>query len=133
VREDKICISNMKLTPDLSQEIGEAQRKDDDFQTFKSKMLEEENFGFKDGENGMLYISDRVCMLNNGDLKKQILGEAHKSRYAIHPGEVKMYQNLKKVYWWPGVKKDVVQYISTCLTYQKAKVGHKKPAGLLQP
>jgi hypothetical protein len=44
-----------------------------------------------------------------------------------------MYQDLKKVYWWLGMKKDMVQNASTCLTCQKFKAKHKKPAELLQP
>jgi hypothetical protein len=72
-------------------------------------------------------------VLDVGHLRKQILDEAHKSRYSIHPGEVKMYKDLNRRYWWVGMKSDVIGYVSTCLTCQKVKAKHKKVAGLLQP
>jgi hypothetical protein len=46
-----------------------------------------------------MYFRKKICMSNAEALRKQILEEAHKSRYSIHPGEVKMYKDLKKVYW----------------------------------
>jgi hypothetical protein len=60
-------------------------------------------------------------------LRRQILDEAHKSRFSFHPGEVKMYRELKRKYWWAGMKKDVINYVSVYLTYQKVKEAeHKK-------
>jgi hypothetical protein len=44
-----------------------------------------------------------------------------------------MYQDLRRVYWWPGMEKDVTNYVSTCLTCQKIKLMHQKTSGLLQP
>ena len=44
-----------------------------------------------------------------------------------------MYQDLKKVFWWFGLKRDVAQFVYAYLTCQKSKVEHQRPAGLLQP
>ncbi|GJU92226.1 putative reverse transcriptase domain-containing protein [Tanacetum coccineum] len=60
------------------------------------------------------------------------MDEAHTSRYSIHPGADKMYHDLRDFYWWPGMKRDVVEYVSKCLTCSKIKVKHQKPSGLLQ-
>jgi len=60
------------------------------------------------------------------------MDEAHKSRYSIHPGSDKMYQDLKILYWWPNMKADIASYVSTCLTCAKVKVEYQKPSGLLQ-
>jgi CxxC motif-containing protein (DUF1111 family) len=98
VQEGRICVSNLKLAPDLRQEIGEVQKNDEDFQVGKSKMLGKEDSNFKEIKDGTLYFRDRLCVPSTRDLRKQILDEARKSRYAIHPREVKMYQDLKKVY-----------------------------------
>ena len=65
-------------------------------------------------------------------MRKLILDEGHKSSLSIHPGATKMYQDLKIHFWWPGMKKQVAEYVSTCLNCQKAKVEHQKPAGKLQ-
>nr|GEU71996.1 putative reverse transcriptase domain-containing protein [Tanacetum cinerariifolium] len=55
----------------------------------------------------------------------------HKSKYSIHPGSNKMYQDLKKLYWWPNMKTDIATYVSKCLTCAKVKAEHQRPLGLL--
>ena len=66
------------------------------------------------------------------ELKQKILDEGHKSKYTLHLGVIKMYQNLKSQFWWPGMKKDITQYVAKCLTCQKVKIEHQRPAGLFQ-
>ncbi|GJT28225.1 putative reverse transcriptase domain-containing protein [Tanacetum coccineum] len=60
------------------------------------------------------------------------MDEAHKSKYSIHPGADKMYYDLRDRYWWPGMKKDIAEYVSKCLTCLKVKAEHQRPSGLLQ-
>ncbi|GKF74621.1 putative reverse transcriptase domain-containing protein, partial [Tanacetum coccineum] len=60
------------------------------------------------------------------------MDEAHTSRYSVHPGADKMYYDLRDLYWWPGMKRDIVEYVSRCLTCSKIKAEHQKPLGLLQ-
>ena len=62
-----------------------------------------------------------------------ILEEGHRSKLSIHPGATKMYQDLKRIFWWPGMKKQIVEFVYACLTCQKSKIEHQKPAGKLQP
>nr|GEU85404.1 putative reverse transcriptase domain, ribonuclease H-like domain, aspartic peptidase domain protein [Tanacetum cinerariifolium] len=59
------------------------------------------------------------------------LPESHKSKYSVHPGSDKMYQDMKLLYWWPNIKADIAIYVSKCLTCLKVKVEHQKPSGLL--
>jgi hypothetical protein len=99
VQEDRIYMSNLRMIPDLKQEISTAQNQDNDFQEFKKKMLNKGSADFRDGDHGVLYFRERICVPNVGSLRKQILEEAHRSRYSIHPSEVKMYRDLKKAYW----------------------------------
>ncbi|GJV78725.1 putative reverse transcriptase domain-containing protein [Tanacetum coccineum] len=65
-----------------------------------------------------------------GDLRTVIMHESHKSKYSIHPGSDKMYQDMKKLYWWPNMKADIATYVSKCLTCAKVKAT-SKPSGLL--
>ncbi|GKE81422.1 putative reverse transcriptase domain-containing protein, partial [Tanacetum coccineum] len=58
--------------------------------------------------------------------------ESHKSKYSIHPGSDKMYQDLKLLYWWPNMKADIATYVSKCLTCAKIKAEHQKLSRLLQ-
>ncbi|MCI41381.1 CCHC-type integrase, partial [Trifolium medium] len=75
----------------------------------------------------------RVCVPDVPELKKMILEEGHRSGLSIHPGVTKMYQDLKKLFWWPGMKKQIVEFVYACLVCQKSKIEHQKPTGLLQP
>ncbi|GJX70210.1 putative reverse transcriptase domain-containing protein [Tanacetum coccineum] len=65
-----------------------------------------------------------------GDLRALIMHESHKSKYSIHPGSDKMYQDLKKLYWWPNMKAEITIYVSKCLTCAKVKIEYQKPSGL---
>nr|GEY46306.1 putative reverse transcriptase domain-containing protein [Tanacetum cinerariifolium] len=67
-----------------------------------------------------------------GGLRDLIIQESHKSKYSIHPGSYKMYQDLKQLYWWTNKKADIATYVSKCLTCAKVKAEHQKPSGLLQ-
>nr|GEU51320.1 putative reverse transcriptase domain-containing protein [Tanacetum cinerariifolium] len=66
-----------------------------------------------------------------GNLRVLIMHESHKSKYSIHPGSNKMYHDLKKLYWWPNMKAEIVTYVSKCLTCAKFKAECQKPSGLL--
>nr|GFA31922.1 transposon Ty3-I Gag-Pol polyprotein [Tanacetum cinerariifolium] len=85
----------------------------------------------KRDDNGV-YFFDRVWIPSVGGIRKLIMDEAHTSRYSIHPGADKMYYDLRDLYWWPGMKRDIVEYVSKCLTCSKIKVEHQKPSGVLQ-
>ncbi|GKA20794.1 putative reverse transcriptase domain-containing protein [Tanacetum coccineum] len=69
---------------------------------------------------------------SKGDVRTLIMDEAHKSKYSIHPRADKMYYDLRDRYWWLGMKKDIVVYVSRCLTCLKVKAEHQRPSGLLQ-
>ncbi|GKB27770.1 putative reverse transcriptase domain-containing protein [Tanacetum coccineum] len=79
---------------------------------------------FEQRDDGEIYFFDGV--------RKLIMDEAHTSRYSVHPGADKMYYDLRDLYWWPGIKRDIAEYISRCLTCSKIKAEHQKPSGFLQ-
>ncbi|GKC39184.1 putative reverse transcriptase domain-containing protein [Tanacetum coccineum] len=81
--------------------------------------------------DGTLCLNNRSCLPCYDDLRTLIMHESHKSKYSIHPGSNKMYQDLKQLYWWPNMKANITTYISKCLTYAKVKAEHQKPSGLL--
>nr|GEZ03663.1 putative reverse transcriptase domain-containing protein [Tanacetum cinerariifolium] len=66
-----------------------------------------------------------------GDLRTVIMHESHKLKYSIHPGSDKMYQDMKKLYWWPNIKANIATYVRKCLTCAKVKAEHQRPSGLL--
>nr|GEX91805.1 putative reverse transcriptase domain-containing protein [Tanacetum cinerariifolium] len=82
--------------------------------------------------------ADKTLCLNNrswisrfGDLRALIMHESHKSKYSIHPGSNKMYQDLKKLYWLPNMKSKIATYVSKRLTCAKVKIEYQEPSGLL--
>ncbi|KAJ9561583.1 hypothetical protein OSB04_006743 [Centaurea solstitialis] len=72
-------------------------------------------------------------VLASCEARQTLLDEAHKSKFSIHPGATKMYQDLKTDYWWPGMKRDVARYVEKCLTCLRVKAEHQRPHGKLQP
>nr|GEW01995.1 putative reverse transcriptase domain-containing protein [Tanacetum cinerariifolium] len=87
----------------------------------QSEAMKEENFINEDLQgmiNKLESRADRTLCLNNqswtpcfGDLRALIMHESHKSKYSIHHGSDKMYQNLKKLYWWPNMKAKIATYV----------------------
>ncbi|GJV06681.1 putative reverse transcriptase domain-containing protein [Tanacetum coccineum] len=82
--------------------------------------------------DGIRYFDKRIWFLLFGGLRELIMQESHKSKHSIHPGSDKMYQDLKKLYWWPNMKAEIATYASKYLTCAKVKAEHQKPSGLLQ-
>ncbi|GJY26428.1 putative reverse transcriptase domain-containing protein [Tanacetum coccineum] len=81
--------------------------------------------------DGTLCLNKRSWIPCFGELRALIMHESHKSKYSIHPGSDKMYQDLKKLYWWPNMKAEIATYVSKCLTCAKVKIEYQKPSGLL--
>ena len=121
------------LRPILVDQILEAQLEDPYLMSMRRKVEEGEQSDFSIRNDGALVIGSRLCVPAAEELKGQILGEAHSSAYAMHPGSTKMYRTLKEYYWWSGMKREVVEYVSKCLVCQQVKAERQKPSGLLQP
>nr|GFA72179.1 putative reverse transcriptase domain-containing protein [Tanacetum cinerariifolium] len=81
--------------------------------------------------DGTLCLNGKSWLLCYGDLQTLIMHESHKSKYSIHPGCDKMYQDMKKLYWWPNIKVDIATYVSKCLTCVKVRAEQQKPSRLL--
>ncbi|GJR45968.1 putative reverse transcriptase domain-containing protein, partial [Tanacetum coccineum] len=81
--------------------------------------------------DGTLCLNGKSWLPCYGDLRTVIMHESHKSKYYIHSGPEKMYQDMKKLYWWPNMKANIATYVSKCLTCAKVKAEHQRPSGLL--
>jgi hypothetical protein len=85
------------------------------------------------GANGLLLYKNRVYVLNVRELKLEILKEMYNVAYAGHPGYQKTVAVVKSHYFWPSLKKEIVEYIARCMECQKVKAEHRHPTELLQP
>ncbi|GKC80253.1 putative reverse transcriptase domain-containing protein [Tanacetum coccineum] len=65
---------------------------------------------FERKEDGGLYFVERIWVPAYGNLRKLIMNEAHATKYFVHPRADKMYYDLRDIYWWPGMKKDIAVY-----------------------
>ncbi|GJQ88977.1 putative reverse transcriptase domain-containing protein [Tanacetum coccineum] len=81
--------------------------------------------------DGALCLNGRSWLPCYGDLRTVIMYESHKSKYSIHLGSDKMYQDMKNLYWWPNMKANIATYVSKCLTRAKVKAEHQRLSGLL--
>nr|GFA52884.1 reverse transcriptase domain-containing protein [Tanacetum cinerariifolium] len=121
----------MTLHPKLPSEILKAHN-----EAIKEKNIGVENLrgmdkAFKVRPNGTRCIKNQSWLPLFGNLKDLIMHESHKSKYSIHPGYDKMYQDLKKLYWWPNRKAIIAKYVGKILTCSIVKAECQKPSGLL--
>ena len=84
-------------------------------------------------DKGWLRRDRRLCVPMVEDLVRKVLEEAHRSKLTIHPDGDKMYKDMKRIFFWPGMKKDVAEFVSRCIICQQVKAESKKPGGLLHP
>ncbi|GJU42320.1 putative reverse transcriptase domain-containing protein [Tanacetum coccineum] len=102
----------------------------------KEENIEAENLrgmdkSFEIRPDGTSYIKNQSWLPLFGNLRDLIMHESYKSKYSIHPGSDKMYQDLKKLYWWPNMKAIIGEYVGKCLTCSRVKAECQKPSGLL--
>jgi hypothetical protein len=88
---------------------------------------------FQVADDGSLMMGQRLYVPNDEAVKRMVLQEAHESKFSIHPDSTKMYRDLKHLYWWPNMKREIAEYVSKCGICQQVKVEHQRPAGPLQP
>nr|GEU32198.1 hypothetical protein [Tanacetum cinerariifolium] len=71
---------------------------------------------FERRDDGGIYFFDSIWIPSVSGIRKLIIDEAHTFRYSVHPDANKMYYDLRDLYWWHGMKRDIVEYVSKCLT-----------------
>jgi hypothetical protein len=121
------------VEPILEQEIRKGQIGDAKIQGIKDLNTEGRGPEFTEGEQGTVWFKDRICVPDIESLRETILKEARDSDYSIHLGSTKMYQDLKRKYWWYGLKRDVAALVAMCDVCQRVKAEHQRPARLLHP
>ena len=108
--------------------IREAQKTDKEISDIKERMRKGKAKGFREDEHDTLWFEDRIYVPNDPEIRKLILQEAHDSPYLIHPGNTKMYMDLKDNFQWTGIQKDIAEYVAVCDVCQRLKVEHQKLA-----
>ena len=111
-------------------EVKEGQHLDHVLMDLKDSMLVKMNETFSLGDYDILRFQDRLCVRDVDDLQTKIIVETHGYKYSIHLGSTNMYHDLKQIYWWDGMKKDIADYVAKFPNYQQVKAEPPNPGSL---
>jgi hypothetical protein len=125
----------LSIEPTLQDRIIMSQLHDEGIKIIKQKLSQGEAKYrcFHTDHQGVLWFNNRIVVPKNHKLHKQILDEAHLSKFSIRPGSTKMYQDLRRIFWWTKMKREIAKYVSECDTCQRVKASHLRVCGTLQP
>ena len=125
-----LIVHNVKESS-LVAEVKEKQYADPILLQLKENVQSGATKAFELTREGVLQCQNRLCVPDIDGLRKKIMTEAHFSRYSIHPGSTKMYQDLKDMYWWNDMKKSIAEFVAECPNCQRVKVERQKPGGYM--
>src|SRR3954469_7868026 len=130
---NSVKLGMLKLTNGIVEEIRNGQKSDVGLVDKLTLINQGRGGEFRIDENGIIRFGDRVCVPDVVEIRKSILEEGPRSGLSIHPGATKMYHDLKKLFWCPGMKKEIAEFVYACLICQKSKIEHQKPSGMMEP
>jgi hypothetical protein len=122
----------IELEPTLEQDIRNGEKDDEKINEIRQLIIDGKGPDFCEDGEGVVWFKDRLCVPDIKSIWELILKEAHETAYSMHPGSEKMYQDLKKRFWWYGMKREIAEYVARCDSCQRIKAEHQRPAGLLQ-
>ena len=111
-----MCLANLAVRLRLVEAIVVAQQFDPFVQNTLGKLSVGEAPHFSVVVDGGLRYDLRLYVAQVEEVKQSLLDEAHRSKYTIHPGSIKMYKDLERNFWWPGIKRDIVEHVAKCAT-----------------
>jgi hypothetical protein len=128
-------LNHIAVEPILQDSIVMEQLHDEGIKIIKQRLAqgEEKYKCFQEDPKGILRFNGCMVVPKNHQLRKQIMDEAHLSKFAMHPSSTKMYQDLKRNFWWTRMKREIAKYVSECDTCQRVKASHLRTSGTLQP
>ena len=131
---EEALLASFQVRPILIDRVLEAQGDDLESQELIEAVTQgkKKDLRIKDFD-GMSMQEKRMYVPDIANLKKDILDEVHVLAYAMHPGSTKMYHTIRPFYYWPCMKREIVEYVNRCAICQQVKTERKKPFGLIQP
>jgi hypothetical protein len=126
-------LNHLSIEATLRDNIILAQRHDKGVRIIKQKLAQGEKKYkcFRVDHERVLWFNERIVVPKDHKLRKQILDEAHLSKFSMQPGSTKMYQDLKQNFWWTRMKREIAKYVSECDICQRVKASHLKTADIL--
>jgi hypothetical protein len=115
-------VASLVVQPTLMDKIRHAQKGDKEIEKIREDMKKDKAKSFSEDEQGTIWFKKRICVPNDADLRKLIFQEAHETPYSIHPGNTKMYIDVKERFWWSNMKRDIAAYIAKCDVCSRVKL-----------
>ncbi|XP_028094491.1 uncharacterized protein LOC114294573 [Camellia sinensis] len=110
--------------PVIIEEIREKQLQDEFLKKIMDDIDSKPKLGFVLENNGLKF-QNRLCVPDCLDLRKRVMSEAHTFEFSIHPGNTKMYHDLKQNFWWLAMKKSISDFVAQWLHCQQVKAKHQ--------
>jgi hypothetical protein len=104
----------IELEPTLEQDIRKGQKDDEKINEIRQLIIDGKSKDFREDAEGVVWFKDRLCVPDIKSIRELILKEAHETAYSIHPASEKMYQDLKKRFWWYGIKREIAEFVAVC-------------------
>ncbi|XP_058111907.1 uncharacterized protein LOC131255231 [Magnolia sinica] len=128
-----VQLENLTIQPSLISQVIEAQQFDQWALFCKDEIIGKSQPGWQIGLDDGLRFQGRLYVPDISELKKALMDEAHRTQFTIHPRSTKMYKDMKRQFWWTGMKHEVARHVSECDICKRVKAEHQKPAGELEP
>jgi hypothetical protein len=104
----------VELEPTLERDVREGQKDYKKINEIRLLILDGKGKDFQGDAKGVRWFKDRLCVLDIKSIRELILKEAHETTYSIHPSSEKMYQDLKKMFWWYEMKREIAEHVVIC-------------------
>jgi len=91
-------MAQLRVKSGYREQILEAQQHDDEVSKVRIKLESGGETLFRMGDDGIVMLGRRMYVPDNKALKQKLLREAHESKFTVHPGSTKMYQDMKQYY-----------------------------------
>ena len=132
----RLCsIPTRKWSGQFLEDVREAAAKDDQYQrglvALQNATEEENKDAIMELEEGLLHYKKRLYVPQA--LRERILNSEHDSKVAGHFGQDKTLELVRRNFWWPGMKAEVIRYVQSCRPCQEDKARRHRQYGLLSP
>jgi hypothetical protein len=111
----------IELEPTLELDIKKGQKDDEKINEIRQLIIDGKDKDFCEDAEGVVWFKDIMYVPDIKSIQELILKEAHETIYSIHHGSEKMYEDLKKRFWWYGMKRDITEYVVVCDSCQRIK------------
>jgi hypothetical protein len=117
----------IELEPTLEQDIRKGQKDDEKIKEIRQLIIDGKGKDFREDAEGVVWFKDRLCVPDITSIRELILKEAHETTYSIHPGSEKIYQDLKRRFWWYGMKREIAEYVARATVVRGSRQSIRDP------